>query len=166
MTEDALRAVADRQEITELLYRYCRAVDRIDPAFGYPLFHEDAVADYGDVYQGDGRGAIDFICNQHKHTLGTSHQVTNVIIQLDGDRAASEAYATAHIRVKRDDQLLQMTVLTRYLDVWSRRGGRWGVDKRVTVMDFDDIAPVTPIRSASGMTQDRNDPSYSVLKEC
>lgn len=33
--------VADRQAVAELIYRYCRAVDRLDIALGHSIWHED-----------------------------------------------------------------------------------------------------------------------------
>jgi hypothetical protein len=46
---ELLRTLADRQAITDLIYRYCRAMDRIDPDLGYTIWHEDGVADYGEA---------------------------------------------------------------------------------------------------------------------
>ena len=49
-----MRGLLDRQAITEQIYRYCRAVDRLDIPLGHSVFHEDATADYGDsLYRGD-----------------------------------------------------------------------------------------------------------------
>ena len=165
MTEsEMLRAVADRQAITELLYRYCRAVDRIDEKLGHSIWHEGAVADYGDFYQGDGPGVIDLICGQHRHTLYHTHQMSNVIIQLDGDRAGSESYVTANLRVKNGDRLMQMTVWSRYVDQWSRRNGYWGIDKRIAIRDFDEVREVQPLsRVESEGSRDSDDASYAVL---
>jgi hypothetical protein len=165
MTEATLRAVGDRQEITDQIYRYCRAMDRIDHELGYSVWHVDGTADYGEaVFQGTGRGFIDHVCIQHRKTLTHSHQVTNIVIELDGERAGSESYVTATLRMKREDKLLQMTVLSRYIDTWSRRDGRWAIDHRVTVTDMDEIREVMPMKEHQGGSRDRNDPSYVVLK--
>src|SRR5579859_3070823 len=103
-----LRQLADRQEITQLIYRYCRSMDRIDPELGYSIWHDDAVADYGeDLYQGSGRGFIDFVLAQHRNALGHSHQVTNIILELDGDKAASESYVVSALRTMLDGRLKQ-----------------------------------------------------------
>lgn len=163
---ELLRQVSDRQQITDLIYRYCRSMDRIDVELGYSIWHDDAVADYGpDVYQGTGRGFIDHVCEVHRHTLHHSHQVSNIIIQLDGDTAASEAYVTGTLRIQRGDKLLQVTAWSRYIDQWSRRNERWGIDKRVAVMDFDEIREVTSMGKQSQASRDRNDPSYLILKD-
>ena len=160
-----LQDVADRLAITDLIYRYCRSVDRLDIPLGHSIWHEDGQADYGKaVYQGNGRGVIDHICAQHRHTLCHSHQVSNIIIDLDGDRAGSESYVTATLRVRRGEQLAQITVWGRYIDQWSRRGGRWGLDKRISVRDFDECRDVTALYEHDTGRRDRSDPSYSVLK--
>lgn len=158
------QALADRYEITDLIYRYCRSVDRLDIPLGHSVWHDDGYADYGpDVYQGDGRAVIDHICAQHRHTLHHLHQVGNILIHLDGDVAGSESYVTANLRVMRGDQMLQMSVWGRYVDSWSRRNGRWGLDKRIAIRDFDEVREVKPIYLHDVGTRDRADPSYAVL---
>jgi hypothetical protein len=166
MDTPSMRTLADRQEITDLIYRYCRSMDRIDAELGYTIWHEDAVADYGaDIYQGSGRGFIDHACAVHRQTLAHSHQIANIIIQLDGERAASESYVTATLRVMKGDKLLQITAWSRYIDQWSRREGRWGIDKRIAVLDFDEIREVTAIGKSGRGSRGRDDPSYAVLKD-
>ncbi|WP_372764558.1 nuclear transport factor 2 family protein, partial [Litorivivens sp.] len=59
----SLQTLVDKQDITELIYRYCRSVDRLDEALGYSIWHDDGIADYGDFYRGPGRGVIDLICD-------------------------------------------------------------------------------------------------------
>jgi hypothetical protein len=160
-----LQDIADRQAITDLIYRYCRSVDRLDIPLGHSIWHEDGHADYGAaVYQGNGRGVIDHICAQHRHTLHHSHQVSNIIIDLGGDRAGSESYVTASLRVRRGEQLKHMTVWGRYIDQWSRRDGRWGLDKRISIRDFDEVRDVTAMYEHDTGRRDRSDPSYSVLR--
>ena len=165
MREASLEALADRQAITDLIYRYCRSVDRLDVALGHSIWHDDGIADYGaDFYQGSGRGVIDRICAEHRRMLHHSHQVSNILIALDGDRAGSEAYVTASLRARRGEQLMQMTIWARYIDRWSRRSGRWGLDHRLTIRDFDGIRAVTPLHDHDVGRRDRSDPSYVVLK--
>jgi hypothetical protein len=160
-----LQTVADRQAITDQIYRYCRAMDRIDHELGYSIWHDDGTADYGEaVYVGSGRGFIDHVCVQHSHLLVHSHQVTNIVIELDGDHAASESYVTARLRMERGGKLLQMVVLSRYLDRWSKRAGRWAIDHRTTVMDMDEIAEVVPMKQLDQGRRDPTDPSYAFLK--
>lgn len=164
MDSHDLRDWADRQAITDLIYRYCRSVDRLDVPLGHSIWHADGKADYGaSVYQGEGRGVIDHICAEHRKTLAHSHQVTNILISLDGERAASEAYHFAALRVGAPGQIKQISVWGRYLDRWSRRDGRWGLDERRTIRDFDEIRDVTPLQAHDEGKRDHTDPSYGFL---
>ena len=157
--------MTDREAITDQIYRYCRAMDRIDHALGYAVWHEDGTADYGpDIFQGTGRGFVDHVCAQHAGTLGHSHQMSNIIIEIDGDKAASESAVMATLRIERDDRQMQIMVWSRYVDRWSKRGGRWAIDHRIAINDFDEIREVTPMRDTTRGTRDRFDPSYEVLK--
>jgi hypothetical protein len=154
----------ERQAITDMMYRYCRAVDRIDIPLGHSIWHEDATADYGEsYYRGPGRGVIDRICADHAGLAAHSHQIANILIALDGDRAGSEAYCTASLRIERGDVLMQMTVWTRYVDRWSFREDRWGLDHRIAIRDFDEIREVRPMSRSGAGRRDRTDPSYAAL---
>lgn len=157
--------VADRQAITDKLYRYCRSVDRLDAACGHSVFHEDSYADFSPTYKGIGRGWIDFICEGHKAFLHHSHQVTNVIIEIDGDRAGSESYVTAKLQSRDGDKIIQRDICARYVDTWSKRGGEWAIDRRDCIVDFDAVFEVTAGNADSRARRDTSDPSYAVLKE-
>ena len=164
-SETELDAVVDKQAIRDLIYTYCRAVDREDVALGHTVWHDDGVADYGaDVYQGSGKGVIDFICASGRQLLSQSHQVTNILIELDGERAASEAYISSSYRLEQQGQLMHMGVWARYLDMWEKRSGRWGLVRRQVIFDHDELRPATPMGRAKDFKHDRSDPSYSFLK--
>ncbi|MBU6267747.1 MAG: nuclear transport factor 2 family protein [Sphingomonadales bacterium] len=160
----SLQQVADRQEITDQIYRYCRSMDRMDHELGYSIWHEGGTADYGHNFQGTGRDFIDHVCRQHSGLQQHSHQVTNIIIELDGDKAGSESYVTATLRMERDGRLMQMVVISRYVDRWSRRDGRWALDHRIAVMEMDEMREVVPMMVHDRARRDRSDPSYGVLK--
>jgi ketosteroid isomerase-like protein len=159
-----LRQLADRQAIRDLIYTYCRAVDRLDIPLGHSIWHEDGYADYGaDYYQGPGRAVIDKICQQQLSLLSHSHQVTNILIRLDGDQAGSEAYISGSMRLEKDGKLMQLGVWGRYIDAWERRAGNWGLARRVVVFDHEEIRDVRTTGRVSRATRDRNDPSYRVM---
>jgi hypothetical protein len=164
MMADLLTQVADRQAITDQIYRYCRAMDRIDHELGYSIWHENGTADYGHNFQGSGREFIDHVCAQHAGLQQHSHQMSNIVIELDGDKAGSESYVTATLRMVRDGKTLQMAVLSRYIDTWSKRDGRWALDHRQAIMEMDEMREVTPMKVHDTARRDRTDPSYTVLK--
>lgn len=157
-----LRELLDRQQITEALYTYCRAVDRVDRELGYSIWNDGAEVDYGKaIFVGSARGVIDHICDSHLLGIAHSHQIANIIIRLDGDRAASEAYVNSAMRMMQGEQLLQVNTRGRYLDRWSRHQRRWGIDRRVFVADLNDVQPVEAGPVPPTLRLDRSDPSYA-----
>ncbi len=155
--------IADRLAITDKLYRYCRSVDRLDVGLGHSVFHEDSHADFGS-YVGSGRGWIDYICEKHREFLHHSHQVTNVIIELDGETAGSEAYVTATLQRRDGDTVVQHEFWARYVDTWSKRDGDWAIDRRECIVDYGAIREVSPLPGSPRSRRDQEDPSYGVLK--
>lgn len=160
------QSVTPHEAITRQLYRYCRAVDRCDEELGHAVWHEDGTADYGaGFYVGTGRGVIDLICRQHRATLMHSHLLTNLVIEVAGNRAASESSCFATLRIERDGELMQMQVWTRYVDRWSCRDGRWAIDHRIALRDFDEVRAVQPMSAQRDGSRDRDDPSYAAFAE-
>lgn len=166
--------------IREVIYRYCRAVDRMDRALAATVFHPGATADYGSTFQGSADALIDNLWSNHAKLLGHSHQVTNILIEVDGDKAASESYAHGTLWSMGDGGVLVvLTALGRYLDRWSLRNGVWAVDHRRFVYDlvYSSTPQVGPeagqdvlARTAAGRDprqtagrRDRTDPSYELL---
>ena len=136
---DSVEVLAAKQAITEVLHRYCYAVDRMDKELGAQIWHPGGLAHYGnDIFDGTGEDFIEQVFQQHALADATSHQVTNVAITVDGDRATSECYVTACIRFGAKD----IVVRGRYADTWSCRGGEWRIDERWFHPDLMQIVPV------------------------
>lgn len=161
--DGALRDLIAKQAITEQIYTYCRAVDRIDNDLGRSVWHDDGTADYGPIFQGTGHGFIAYVEGSHRAKLGHSHQITNILIRVDGDHAVSEAYVIATLRFEQDGVLRHATVQGRYLDRWSCRAGRWAIDHRQFVHDLDEVRDVAGTRFQSWGRRDRDDPSYALF---
>jgi hypothetical protein len=127
-----------KQAITEVLYRYCHAVDRIDGELAAEIWHEDGLAHYDGIFEGTAAGFIEFVFEQHRNCDATSHQLTNVLVEVDGDRATSESYVTACIRASGVDVIVR----GRYIDTWSCRADKWRIDERTYANDITQIVPV------------------------
>jgi hypothetical protein len=123
---DALQALVAKQEITEVLYRYCHAVDRNDRDSLRSVWHEDGRADYGQFFNGSADGFVDAVLEAHSHATALSHQVTNILIEVEGDRATSTTYVTALVRVPGKDFVSR----NLYHDIWSCRSKGWAIDER------------------------------------
>jgi len=133
---DAVEDLLAKQAITEALHSYCHGLDRFDRGQA-DIWHEGGTADYGDIFQGTGAGFLDWVWPVHETFEVTSHQVTNILITVDGDRATSETYVTVCLRGADVD----IVDRGRYSDTWSFRGGRWAVDARRFTGDIQQIVP-------------------------
>jgi hypothetical protein len=136
---DTLETLIAKQAITETLHRYCYAMDRMDPELGAQIWHPDGMAHYGPtIFEGRAADYLKRVFELHRLTKGTSHQVTNIMISVDGDRATSESYVHACIRMNDGNDVV---VRGRYLDTWSCRGGEWRIDERRYENDLTQIIP-------------------------
>ena len=88
-----LQAVSDRLEIHELLARYARAVDTKDWALYRSVFTPDATIDYSSA--GAVAGTRDEVAAWLEagfvHIPMTQHFISNIEVELDGDRASARA---------------------------------------------------------------------------
>ena len=104
-----------------------------------PRDHPDGVARHEDVFEGTGTELVDFVFEQHRKADATSHQLADVLMDVQGDRATSESDVTACIRSEGHD----ITVRGRYSDHWSPRSGRWGIDERRYRHDIVQVSPAS-----------------------
>lgn len=168
---DVLAELVAKQDITEVIYRYCRALDRMDRALAETVWHSDGTADYGH-FQGTGAEFIDMVWTAHEKVAGHIHQVSNILIEVEGDRAGSESYVLAMLwgqapGTGMPPHYTQMEARGRYVDLWSCRNGVWAIDHRDFVEDITLTSglagtPKTPFGQTRG-TRDRTDPSYRAL---
>ncbi len=84
---------AAKQDIGEVLVRYATGIDRRDWELFRSCFTVDCQADYGDIGTWEGADAItDFMVKAHAGMGHTMHRITNIAIDVWGDRAVSRCY--------------------------------------------------------------------------
>ena len=152
MSDGALSELLAKDAIRDVIYRYARGLDRMDKAMAYSVWHDDGTAQYFDFFEGTGHDFVDWVWKAHEAMESHSHQMTNVLIEVDGDRVTSETYAIVTLRTLPDTAGKQqhIDVRGRYLDRWSKRDGRWAIDRRVHVMDMQTVGGVpTPANAES-----------------
>jgi SnoaL-like domain len=161
--------IAAKQAITEVVYRYCRALDRMDRDMAATIWHPDGTADYGPMFEGTAAEFIDWVWLQHERMLAHSHQITNILVtvDLDAGRAASESYVTATLRLETAPaEQTEIVSRGRYVDSWSCRDGSWAIDHRRFVEDFTNFVPGAGGEGTNAFQtagrRDRSDPSYEV----
>lgn len=137
--EQAIAQLLYKQEITEVLHRIARGTDRGDVELFASGFHED-----GEDYHGLANGPVaNILATLGRSTLlCTQHALSNMLIELDGDKARVESLFTSfHQRRDESGQLWDETLRGRYLDSFERRGGAWKIARRVVVWDASRVEP-------------------------
>jgi SnoaL-like domain len=179
-TNSVVTTLAAKQSITEAMYQYCRSLDRMDRALMGKVFHPDAAVEFP-YFSGTWLEFVDWVWTSHVQFEIHSHQVTNILIEIapDGASAESESYVTASLWMV--DPVAEAADLTipghetrvgtsagtehhvkaRYLDRWSLRAGRWGIDHRTCVTDLQTISPTRGLVGEG--RRDESDPSYRSL---
>ncbi|BCN80912.1 nuclear transport factor 2 family protein [Prescottella equi] len=130
-------SLIDKQEITEVLYRYARAVDRKDFDRVADCYFPDAIDNHGG-YIGTVAGLIEDMKSRHATIDSSLHYVTNVLIDLDGDTADVESYCLCYLRqasAVAGGPQSRATVKCRYVDRFERRDGQWRIADRIVVFD-------------------------------
>lgn len=121
-------------EIRRALYRYCRGVDRGDAAMIASAYHDDADENHG-PFSGTGREFAEHLVPlMDKAPEVSQHQVTNVLIEREGETARVESY---FIAFHAQDAGGRAFVTGRYLDRFERRDGEWKIAQRRVVIDAD-----------------------------
>jgi hypothetical protein len=173
--------IADRMQIQDVLYRWCRAIDRLDFDEIRAVFHPDAIDNHG-PYNGGLDGLVDWIRQRHESIPFSMHQISNILIEFAGpDLALAETYirTTQRYPAHAKAALAQLAggapiapghgadlfTCSRYLDRFERRGSEWRILRRVVVHDWKQVVEVpaqSPTPGAGWATgrRDKNDPVY------
>lgn len=160
----------DKQQITEVLYRYCRGIDRNDVALALAVFHPDAMDNHTGTPIPIAEVARRLRSPERGVLKAVTHTLSNILISLEGDVAHSEAYFLASHRLTHEGRDMDWVVSGRYLDRFERRDRAWRISVRRAVFDWDRLEEVrlppvgvTISRSIEGALRgrtDRTDPSY------
>jgi hypothetical protein len=143
--ERRLELLLTRAEITDVLYRYCRGIDRRDFDLVRSCYHPDAAEEHGD-YIGDVDGFLTRAARNLARCERTMHFLGNILIEIDGTVARSESYALAYHRLPAPDadrSARDRVVGLRYLDRFTERDGQWRISSRRCVCDWTrtDVVP-------------------------
>ena len=140
-----IKILCDKQAITEVIYRYARALDRCDLELLRECFHADSTHDHGD-FVGNSRDFCGWAIELLLRLTATQHHVGNILIDLDGDMAHSEAYWVAYHRIPAlaggsgvvagRGEKTDLFIGGRYIDRMERRNGTWKIARRVGIHDW------------------------------
>lgn len=142
MTRPSAEELLDRQEIYDVLVRYCRGIDRRDEALVRSCYQHDAYDDHG-IFQGSAADFVTYAVDNLKTMVATMHCIHNVTFEIAGDKAATEAYCVAYHRMPSRDGESDHFVGIRYVDQLDRTpGGPWLIRHRTVVYEWTRIEPV------------------------
>lgn len=159
----------DKQEIYEVLVRYCRGIDRVDEDLVRSCYHPDAYDDHG-MFQGPASEFAAYAVENLRTMERTMHCIHNVAIEVHGSSAGSEAYCVAYHRIaSRSGGFADHLAGIRYVDAFERRqDGPWLIAKRTVVYEWTRVDPVgrewTMHPHYARGRRDREDHSYEVLR--
>ncbi|MBY0401580.1 nuclear transport factor 2 family protein [Myxococcota bacterium] len=157
-----LQTLLDKQAIRDVLSRYCRGLDRMDKEMAYACWHEGGTAFYDGIYEGTGRGFIDWVWQAHATMERHSHQITNVLIEVNGERAICESYVTVCLWTLADEFGRQKELVGRgrYLDRFSKKHGRWAIEHRTHLLDMSSEYDLDRAAVSEGAARDATDLSF------
>jgi hypothetical protein len=153
--------LVDREQIRDVLGRYARGIDRVDPELTRSVYHPDGQDEHGFLTV-SGYEFADQAWRSSPLRGPSHHLVGEPYIVVDGDLALVESYFIAHQRngipyaelVSGSDSTAATgdyvsLFVGRYLDRFERRDGAWRIAHRKVVMElaeeYDEASP-HPIR--------------------
>jgi hypothetical protein len=145
MAEYTVERLAAREEIRDVVYLYCRAIDRRQFHWMQRVFHEGGRMLCG-PYDGGVEGFIDMLAERHAQIPRATHMVGNILFDFVGDdRAFVESYCLAIEEFQPESEGqpgLDRVVRVRYADEFERRNGQWRIAQRQIIIDHA-MAPVS-----------------------
>jgi len=173
--------LADRAEIQDVMYRWCRAVDRLDVDGIRSVFHPDAIDNHG-PFVGGVDALIAWLTDRHRGIPFSMHLVSNILIEFAGpDSALVETYIFATLRYSAQGKAALAAFTggvaggqgsatdafswARYIDRFERRGGDWRIARRTVAFDsslMTDVPPDAPAFDPNWAVgrRDGDDPIY------
>ena len=127
--------LADREAIRDCIYRVSRAVDRAEMDIWRECFWPEATDSHSGLYSGPMVDLLELALPFLGKFKATSHIITNVLIDIDGDFAKAESYTQAY-HIQEEPEALNIIGTGRFLDRFERRGDEWRLINRNLVLDW------------------------------
>jgi ketosteroid isomerase-like protein len=135
--------VADEIAIHAVLARYARGLDICDFEMVAGCFATDVVAEYGGQPLEGVSAVLEYVRAVERFSA-TTHVMTNVVIEIDGDRAIVASQAIAYLVSAGAENGTLVIRGIRYDDELARRAGGWVITRRRHRADW--AASVAPHR--------------------
>jgi ketosteroid isomerase-like protein len=129
--DPAIRALQDRMDITDVLYRYASTIDRFDLDGLRRVLADDLRAQYGNAAPVSGGDAVAAWIGEATANVVWQHHLLSVYhVEVDGDRASALVYHTSH-QVFEDDPDTAKLIVGRYSCELRRGPAGWRISRLV-----------------------------------
>ena len=127
----------DEHEIKDVIYRYCRGVDRHDLDLVRTCYHGDAQDEHGS-FAGNVDEFLLWLESLLVRYTWTMHCVANVLIDFGDDPKAAvcETYGVAMHRSPEKKAYLNLVSGFRYIDRFEKRESDWRVAHRKVISEW------------------------------
>ena len=127
----SLRALQDRTEIADVLYKYSSTVDSFDYDGLRSVLADDISAQYGNGDPVEGADKLAGWIAEATATIIWQHHLLNVYhITIDGDQAKTLSYLTSY-QVFKENPDAAIILVARYHDELRRTAEGWKISKRI-----------------------------------
>src|SRR5918999_271848 len=129
--ESAVRALQDRMDIADALYRYASTIDRFDRDGLRSVLADDLWAQYGNAEPISGGDAVAAWIGEATANVVWQHHLLSVYhVDVDGDRASALVYHTSH-QVFEDEPDTAKLLVGRYHNELRREPDGWKISRLV-----------------------------------
>ena len=132
----------DREEIYDILVNYARGADRGDADLIATAYHDDAIEDHGGTFYGPASKYVAMLRKILPAAARMSHIVSNINIELDGDKAYTECYFLTFSRSEAVENPHDNLTMARVIDRFERRNGAWKTAHRRLAWDWNHEMPL------------------------
>jgi hypothetical protein len=123
----------DKAQIAELLIRYATGIDFKDWLLFRTCWTDKVDIDYGDLGQFTSADEFTALMTQIHDGMGqTYHRISNLVIDVDGERATARSYVHAVLMAIPGDSSSWVDALGHYDDELVRTSVGWRIGKRTT----------------------------------
>lgn len=135
--EAEMRDLVARRAITDVVHRYMRGLDRLDPVLHRSCFHDDAFVDTG-LMHGNADEFTAFAQDFLGTMDGSQHFLGQVSIEIhDQERASGECYFQAWHGTRDDEgKPRDLFIAGRYIDEYTCKNGEWKIWRRHLIVDW------------------------------
>jgi ketosteroid isomerase-like protein len=129
--DPAVRALQDRMDVTDVLYRYASTIDRFDAAGLRSVLADDVWAQYGNAEPVRGGDAVAGWIGEATANVVWQHHLLSVYhVEVEGDLARALVYHTSH-QVFDDAPDTAKLLVGRYHNELRREHDGWRISRLV-----------------------------------